>query len=79
MKTTGAYTYQYNNGFWALQMTKTAYPALSKSIWIVWMSGFGGLMNVLLPNGTTYYHVSDNDEWLPLAPIVLESNKLIRY
>lgn len=79
VKTTGAYAFQYSLGFWALQMTKTLYPALSKSIWITWMSGFGGLVNLMLPNGINYYHVSDNDEWPSLAPLVLECNKLIRF
>ena len=48
-------------------MTLTAYPALNRAIWVVWMSGFGGNVVVLLPHGAVYYHFSDNDECIALS------------
>ncbi|MCX6381975.1 MAG: hypothetical protein NT023_21280 [Armatimonadetes bacterium] len=72
-----AYTLKYNNGFWAYQMTPQLYPALKSPIWAVWMSGFGGIAVLLMPNGTTYYHFSDFNEFPSIVPYVLESHKLI--
>lgn len=68
---------KYHTGFWAYSMPPQLYPALKRPIWVAWMSGFGGINVLLMPNGTTYYHFSDNDEFPPIAPYVLESHKLI--
>ena len=73
MNTSGPYVYKYNNGFWALTMEHQQYPALQHPLWVVWMSGFGGNTVAFMPNGSTYFHFSDNDEWPPFAPVVLES------
>lgn len=72
-----AYPLKYNNGFWAYQMTPQLYPALKSPLWTVWMSGFGGITVLLMPNGTTYYHFSDFNEFPSIVPYVLESHKLI--
>ena len=76
LTTTGSYPYNYSNGFWSLQMTPSQYSVLKRPIWPVWMSGYGGIIILMMPNGSTYYHFSDNNEFPPIAPVVLESNKL---
>ena len=52
---------RYKNGFWAWN----AGPALGceGEQWIPAMSGFGGLSAALMPNGTTYYYVSDGRDF----------------
>ncbi len=74
---TGVLGIRYNNGFWAIQMTPQQYPALKRSIWVVFMSGFGGITVLPMHNGTIYYHFSDLNEFPALAPYVMESHKLI--
>jgi hypothetical protein len=39
------------------------------SNWVPYMSGFGGIAVVLLPNETVYYHFSDSDVHRWLAPV----------
>jgi Beta-lactamase len=53
--------FRYNNGFWAWDaggVLKTSAP-----LWIPFMSGFGGISVVLMPNSITYYYISDNNEY----------------
>lgn len=54
--------YYYNNGFWG----HNAQTGLScgSAAWIPFMSGFGGITVLLLPNDTVYYYFSDNDTYL---------------
>ena len=47
----------YNSGFWSLDVQ--AYGSCASSIVIPFMSGFGGLAAVMIPNGTAYYYISD--------------------
>ena len=47
----------YNNGFWSLDIQ--TYGSCDSSVVIPFMSGFGGLAAVMIPNGTAYYYVSD--------------------
>lgn len=59
--TTGATTFQYNNGFWAAppsQFTQYTCP-----VYIPFMSGYGGITVAMAPNGATYYYISDNAEF----------------
>ena len=51
----------YNNGFWALRATDL--PGCDDAQFIPFMSGFGGISVVLLPNGVSYYSFSDNREF----------------
>ncbi len=53
--------FRYNNGFWAWN----AGPVLKrkKPLWVPFMSGYGGISVVLMPNGMTYYYVSDNGQY----------------
>lgn len=54
--------YYYNNGFWA-HNAQTGLGC-SNATWIPFMSGFGGITVLLLPNDTVYYYFSDNDTYL---------------
>jgi hypothetical protein len=54
--------YYYNNGFWALNAQ--ANLSCSQPTWIPFMSGYGGITVLLLPNDTVYYYFSDNDTFL---------------
>ncbi len=53
--------FRYNNGFWAWD----ASGALKQksALWVPFMSGFGGLSVVLMPNGMVYYYISDNNQY----------------
>jgi Beta-lactamase len=51
----------YNNGFWALPFADVA--GCPGPLHVPYMSGFGGITVLLLPNGVTYYYFSDNDEY----------------
>jgi hypothetical protein len=55
--TAGNENLTYSNGFWAWN----AAPALKceKSKWIPFMSGYGGISVVFLPEGDAYYYFSD--------------------
>lgn len=57
----GAETLRYKNGFWAWN----AQAALScpTPVWIPMMSGFGGVIIAVMPNGVTYYYVSDGGDF----------------
>lgn len=57
----GAETLRYRNGFWAWN----AQGALgcAAPLWIPSMSGFGGLIVAVMPNGVTYYYVSDGGDY----------------
>jgi hypothetical protein len=47
----------YNNGFWSLDIQ--TYGGCDSSVVVPFMSGFGGLAAVMIPNGSAYYYVSD--------------------
>lgn len=54
--------FKYNNGFWAHEISSdTGCPA---DIWVPFMSGYGGITILLLPNDTVYYYFSDDDTYL---------------
>lgn len=48
---------RYNNGFWAWNYEN--YGQCNTAKWIPFMSGFGGITAVLIPNGASYYYFSD--------------------
>ncbi len=54
--------FKYNNGFWAHEIK--ANIGCRNDTWIPFMSGYGGIGILLLPNNTTYYFFSDNDTYL---------------
>jgi CubicO group peptidase (beta-lactamase class C family) len=49
--------YRYNNGVWALNLAEKL--GCKNPAWIPFMSGFGGISVVMMPNGIVYYYVSD--------------------
>ena len=71
----GAEDLRYNNGFWALRTDLLG--ACSEPLWLPFMSGYGGISVVLMPNNSLFYVFSDKGrfEWLRAA---VESNKLIK-
>lgn len=50
----------YDNGFWIWKADTTL--ACGANLYIPYMSGFGGIGAVLLPNNMLYYFFSDNNE-----------------
>lgn len=54
---------KYQNGFWAYNLNaSTVVTACTADTWVPYLSGYGGISVVLLPNGMVYYFFSDNDE-----------------
>src|SRR3546814_20422664 len=45
--------YRYNNGFWAHDVGGRM-PGCSGALWIPFMSGYGGITVLILPNGRAY-------------------------
>ena len=65
--------FRYNNGLWAWNIKE--YLGCRKPGWIPFMSGFGGISVVLMPNGVVYYYVSDGGEFR-WARAVAEAGRL---
>lgn len=57
-------TIRYHNEFWAKHMTTEEFPQYRCSFWVSFMSGYGGISVLLLPNGATYYIFSDGNEFI---------------
>lgn len=55
--------YRYNNGFWAHEVSGNM-AGCSGELWIPFMSGYGGITVLILPNGSAYYYFSDDDTYL---------------
>jgi hypothetical protein len=75
LNTTGFPIFKYNNGFWAKEWTPSEARQYPCSFWTPFMSGYGGITVVLMPNGSIYYYFSDNNEF-SWYDAVSESNKL---
>ena len=56
---------KYNNGLWYYDINgdQSHDYGCSSASWIPYMSGYGGISMVLLPNNMIYYHFSDNDSY----------------
>ncbi|WP_168171445.1 choice-of-anchor D domain-containing protein [Lacimicrobium sp. SS2-24] len=61
--TTGTSSSRYQNGFWAYDLGASTQVSCSNPTWVPYMSGFGGIGLVILPNNMLYYYVSDNKEY----------------
>jgi hypothetical protein len=48
---------RYNNGFWAYNAQ--SHLSCADPVWVPFLSGFGGVIVALMPNGVVYYYVSD--------------------
>jgi hypothetical protein len=68
-------TYRYNKGFWGKKITTAEFPQIRCNVWAPFMSGYGGISIVLMPNGVTFYVFSDNNEF-NWGYDVIEANKL---
>jgi hypothetical protein len=75
LNTSGIPVFKYNNAFWAKQWTPSEFRQYTCTFWTPFMSGYGGISVVMIPNGSTYYYFSDNDEFF-WYDAVNESNKL---
>jgi hypothetical protein len=73
--TSGAIPFHYNNGFWAQDFSGADNPSYASPFSVPFMSGFGGITVALMPNGSSYYVFSDNNEFA-WRNVVSESNKL---
>ncbi|MCC5827559.1 hypothetical protein [Alkalimonas sp.] len=60
---TGSTSSRYRLGFWAYDLSASQIVQCQNPSWVPYMSGFGGIGVVLLPNGMIYYYVSDNQEY----------------
>ena len=60
--------YRYKNGFWAHEISSNL-SGCSGDLWLPFMSGYGGISVLLLPNDTLYYYFSDDDAytWMDAA------------
>jgi hypothetical protein len=56
-------TFHYKNAFWAKHITPQEFHQYTCDFWIPFMSGYGGISILLLPNGATYYVFSDANEF----------------
>jgi hypothetical protein len=70
---TGNPTLRYNNGFWGFNAATAL--GCDTDVWVPFMSGYGGISVVMLPNDTIYYYFSDGyvHRW---ASAVVESSKI---
>ena len=56
-------TFRYHNQFWGKHMTTAEFPQYRCNFWVPFMSGYGGITVLLLPNGAIYYIFSDGNEF----------------
>ena len=75
LDTPGFPSFKYKNGFWAKMWSPADNRQYSRSFWTPFMSGYGGITVVLMPNGSIYYYFSDNNEFA-WYEAVNESNNL---
>jgi hypothetical protein len=58
---------RYNNGFRSFDVS--SYLGCDEAVWVVTLSGFGGINFVVMPNGTAYYYFSDGNVHRYLAAV----------
>jgi len=75
LDTSGFPSFKYKNGFWAKKWSSADNRQYACQFWTPFMSGYGGITVVLMPNGSIYYYFSDNNEFA-WYEAVNESNKL---
>ncbi|MFF2494884.1 hypothetical protein [Agromyces sp. NPDC058064] len=73
--TSGSVPFRYNNAFWAREFTTADNASFTNPFSVPFMSGFGGITVALMPNGSSYYVFSDNNEFA-WSNAVVQSNKL---
>lgn len=73
--TSGSVPFRYNTAFWARDFSAADNSAFTSPFSVPFMSGFGGISVALMPNGSSYYVFSDNNEFA-WSNAVVQSNKL---
>jgi hypothetical protein len=53
----------YKNATWGKMMTPAQFPQYSCTFHVAYMSGFGGITVLMLPDGVTYYVFTDNNQF----------------
>jgi hypothetical protein len=71
--TAGAADLRYHDGFWAWNAQATL--GCTTPTWIPFMSGYGGIVVALLPNGLSYYYFSDGGSFA-FSRAVAEADKI---
>lgn len=66
---------RYSHGFWGRKITSAEFPEYTCDYWVSFMSGYGGNIVMLLPDGATYYIFSDGMEF-PWQATLHEINKI---
>jgi hypothetical protein len=61
--TPGDINFFYKDGTWGKTMTPSQFPQLNCTFRIAYMSGYGGITVLLLPDGVTYYIFTDSNEF----------------
>jgi hypothetical protein len=56
-------TRRYAHGFWGKYVTTSEFPQYPCNFWVSLMTGYGGNIVALLPNGATFYIFSDGREF----------------
>jgi hypothetical protein len=69
----GSDTLRYNNGMWAANILPAG--TCAGDVWLPFMSGYGGISVVLMPNNSVYYVFSDGAHF-KWADAAAESNQL---
>ena len=65
--------FRYHNGFWAWNAAATL--GCKEPAWIPFMSGYGGIIVALMPNGIVYYYFSDGGTF-SWAKAAAEANRI---
>lgn len=73
--------FRYQLGFWARNIAGLI--GCKRSVWVPFMSGYGGISVVMYPNGVVYYNVSDSGSpsafnWDPSAAVANTLEPLCR-
>jgi len=66
----------YKLGFWGFDVAP--YLPCSSETWIPFMTGYGGIIFALLPNGVSYYYFTDGGHG-PWKDAAIEINKISNY
>lgn len=68
--------FTYNNGFWGYNAAQAI--ACPFQTWIPFMSGYGGIVVAMIPNGGVYYYFSDSGQH-GFEKAAVEANKALNY
>ncbi|NMH60263.1 choice-of-anchor D domain-containing protein [Alteromonas ponticola] len=66
---------RYQHSVWAYDLSASTQLNCTTPSWVPYLSGFGGIGVVMLPNDMVYYYVSDNKEY-GFTTTVKELNKI---